>query len=58
MLLLMNRSEQKLLNKNGLKGFKLRCIYILNILNILSKKMLGCFNPKLGQIWTNTNVGL
>jgi len=31
MLLLMNRSEQKLLNKNGLKGFKLRCIYILNI---------------------------
>jgi len=20
--------------------------------------MLGCFNPKLGQIWTNPNVGL
>jgi len=22
------------------------------------KKMLGCFNPNLGQIWTNPNVGL
>jgi len=22
------------------------------------KKMLGCFNPILGQIWTNPNVGL
>jgi len=21
-------------------------------------KMLGCFNPILGQIWTNPNVGL
>jgi len=21
-------------------------------------KMLGCFNPNLGQIWTNPNVGL
>jgi len=21
-------------------------------------KMLGCFNPTLGQIWTNPNVGL
>jgi len=20
--------------------------------------MLGCFNPHLGQIWTNPNVGL
>jgi len=20
--------------------------------------MLGCFNPNLGQIWTNPNVGL
>jgi len=20
--------------------------------------MLGCFNPTLGQIWTNPNVGL
>jgi len=20
--------------------------------------MLGCFNPNLGQIWTNLNVGL
>jgi len=25
---------------------------------IHSKKMLGCFDPILGQIWTNTNVGL
>jgi len=23
-----------------------------------SKKMLGCVNPNLGQIWTNPNVGL
>jgi len=23
------------------------------IFNIHSKKMLGCFNPILGQIWTN-----
>jgi len=21
-------------------------------------KMLGCFNPNLGKIWTNPNVGL
>jgi len=21
-------------------------------------KMLGCFNPILGQIWTNSNIGL
>jgi len=20
--------------------------------------MLGCFNPTLGQIWTNSNIGL
>jgi len=20
--------------------------------------MLGCFNPNLGQIWTNPNIGL
>jgi len=23
-----------------------------------SKKILGCFNPNLGQIWNNLNVGL
>jgi len=23
-----------------------------------TQKMLGCFNPSLGQIWTNQNVGL
>ncbi len=23
-----------------------------------SKKMLGCFNPTLGQIWTNPTFGL
>jgi len=23
-----------------------------------SKKMLGCFNPSLGQIWTNSAIGL
>jgi len=23
-----------------------------------SKKMLGCFNPVLGQIWTHSNIGL
>jgi len=22
------------------------------------KKMLGCFNPTLGQMWTNPDVGL
>jgi len=21
-------------------------------------KMLGCFNPIMGQIWTNSNIGL
>jgi len=26
--------------------------------NSHSKKMLGCFNPNLGQIWTNLKVGL
>jgi len=25
--------------------------------NLHSKKMLGCFNPILGQTWTNPNVG-
>jgi len=25
---------------------------------IYTLKMLGCFNPTLGQIWTNPNVGL
>jgi len=29
-----------------------------DFLVITSKKMLGCFNPNLGQIWTNPNVGL
>jgi len=23
-----------------------------------TQKMLGCFNPNLGQIWTNPNAGL
>jgi len=23
-----------------------------------TKKMLGCLNPNLGQIWTNPNLGL
>jgi len=31
---------------------KQRCFHVH------SKKMLGCFNPNLGQIWTNPNVGL
>jgi len=26
--------------------------------NLHTLKMLGCFNPPLGQIWTNPNVGL
>jgi len=26
--------------------------------NMYTLKMLGCFNPTLGQIWTNPNVGL
>jgi len=25
---------------------------------IEGKKMLGCFQPNLGQIWSNPNVGL
>jgi len=25
---------------------------------ITQKKMLGCFNPTLGQIWTNPAIGL
>jgi len=29
-----------------------------NNAHTLKKKMLGCFNPNLGQIWTNPNVGL
>jgi len=24
----------------------------------VNTKMLGCFNPNLGQIWTTQNVGL
>jgi len=31
-------------------------VLLYNLLH--SKKMLGCFNPILGQIWTNPNVGL
>jgi len=27
-------------------------------LNMYALKMLGCFNPILGQIWTNPSVGL
>jgi len=29
-----------------------------NFCTLRSKKMLGCLNPNLGQIWTNPNVGL
>jgi len=25
---------------------------------VYTLKMLGCFNPTLGQIWTNPDVGL
>jgi len=25
--------------------------------NVHSKKLLGCFNPNMGQIWTNPSVG-
>jgi len=28
------------------------------IIKLHSKKMLGCFNPILGQIWTNPAIGL
>jgi len=31
-------------------------IYVYKELH--SKKILGCFNPNLGQIWANPNVGL
>jgi len=32
-------------------------LYIYRLCYYL-KKMLGCFNPVLGQIWTNPAVGL
>jgi len=32
------------------------CVFLLDTVH--SKKMLGCFNSNLGQIWTNPNVGL
>jgi len=36
-------------------GFKFE---ITHSKKMLGKKMLGCFNPTLGQIWTNPAVGL
>jgi len=35
------------LHNNAFDGHQSKC-----------KKMLGCFKPNLGQIWTNPNVGL
>jgi len=32
--------------------------YCINIGIHSKKKMLGCFYPNLGQIWTNPNAGL
>jgi len=29
-----------------------------NIKYVSTLKMLGCFNPILGQTWTNSNIGL
>jgi len=34
------------------------CIFCKAALKLHLKKMRGCFNPNLGQIWTNPNVGL
>jgi len=31
---------------------------ISSLLQVHSKKLLGCFNPSLGQIWTNPATGL
>jgi len=34
-------------------------LYKLQFVNFCTlKNMLGCFNPNLGQIWTNPIVGL
>jgi len=32
--------------------------YFLDGVSLYTLKMLGCFNPILGQIWTNPIVGL
>jgi len=42
--------ERKLGTVNQFKSVQF-CHYTL-------KKMLGCFNPTLGQIWTNPAIGL
>jgi len=33
-------------------------VKVLSTESTRSLKMLGCFNPTLGQIWTNPNIGL
>jgi len=52
-------------NENMLPLFDSQSMFYFNFVFMLFKlqnftllKMLGCFNPNLGQIWTNPNVGL
>jgi len=34
-------------------------VYVFDVsIQQFTKQMLGCFNPNLGKIWTNPNVGL
>jgi len=33
-------------------------VFIQSHYTLNNAAMLGCFNPNLGQIWTNLNVGL
>jgi len=42
-------SATKQIQLISLKGLFFTCIH---------STMLGCFNPNLGQIWTNPNFGL
>jgi len=43
---------------NNVGKKKYLSLYLNNNTSLHSKKMLGCFNPILGQIWTNSNIGL
>jgi len=35
-----------------------KTVSVQSIGTYVHSKMLGCFNPNIGQIWTNPNVGL
>jgi len=41
-----------------MRGFLFLGIVCADLLTDITLKLLGCFKPNLGQIWTNPNVGL